>query len=138
MQKQQISVFLENRVGQLAELTGLLKEAGVNLMAINIAETTDYGIVRIIADDEKKAVDTLTENGYICSTAPVVLALIENRPGGLDSLLRLIAEETISIEYMYSIFGSQNGRALMALRVDDPEKLTVLLEKNGLNAASGL
>lgn len=138
MQKQQISVFLENRVGQLAELTGLLKEAGVNLMAINIAETTDYGIVRIIADDGKKAVDTLTENGYICSTAPVVLALIENRPGGLDSLLRLIAEETISIEYMYSIFGSQNGRALMALRVDDPEKLTVLLEKNGLNAASGL
>lgn len=129
----QLSIFLENKVGQLSELTGLLRNANINLNALNIAETADYGIVRIIVDRPDDAKALLTAEEYIFSETPVVLAFVENRPGGLDDVLKLIAAAGISIEYMYSIFGSVGNRACMAFRVDDPERLTVVLREHHLN-----
>ena len=88
----QISVFLENRAGQLAEITALLAKNGVDLRAINIAETSDYGVLRLIASHEPEACRVLRENGFIFSTSDVVAVGVPDAPGGLSTLLQLLAE----------------------------------------------
>ena len=111
----QISVFLENRAGQLAEITALLAKNGVDLRAINIAETSDYGVLRLIASHEPEACRVLRENGFIFSTSDVVAVGVPDAPGGLSTLLQLLAENSIDVHYMYSIFGQPNGMALDVL-----------------------
>ena len=107
----QISVFLENRAGQLAEITALLAKNGVDLRAINIAETSDYGVLRLIASHEPEACRVLRENGFIFSTSDVVAVGVPDAPGGLSTLLQLLAENSIDVHYMYSIFSQPNGMA---------------------------
>ena len=123
----QISVFLENRAGQLAEITALLAKNGVDLRAINIAETSDYGVLRLIASHEPEACRVLRENGFIFSTSDVVAVGVPDAPGGLSTLLQLLAENSIDVHYMYSIFGQPNGMACMILRVADPAAVSSLL-----------
>ncbi len=118
----QISVFLENRAGQLAEITALLFQNNIDLRAINIAETSDYGVLRLIADDEEKACRVLNENGFICSVSEVFVIGVPDRPGELSVILGYLAEAQIDIAYMYSVFGQQNGVAYMIFRVEDGEK----------------
>ena len=113
----QISVFLENRAGQLSNITRVLSENGVDLRAINIAETQDYGVLRIIPADAQKASSVLLENGFIMAMTPVIAVAVPDRPGGLNSLLEALAEENIGIEYMYSVFSMNSGEALMVLQV---------------------
>ena len=122
----QISVFLENRAGQLAEITALLAKNGVDLRAINIAETSDYGVLRLIASHEPEACRVLRENGFIFSTSDVVAVGVPDAPGGLSTLLQLLAENSIDVHYMYSIFGQPNGMACMILRVADPAAVSSL------------
>ena len=122
----QISVFLENRAGQLAEITALLAKNGVDLRAINIAETSDYGVLRLIASHEPEACHVLRENGFIYST---------DEPGGLSGLLQLLAENSVDVNYMYSIFGQPNGMAYMILRVSDTAAVAALLQKSGIALA---
>jgi len=131
MTLQQISVFLENRAGQLAEITGILAEHNINLRAINIAETSDYGILRLIADDSKTASQLLLEHGCIVSVTPVAAVDVPDEPGGLNRLLQLLANTHIDIEYMYSIFGGSDHRACMVLRVPDPDGLMQLMKQEG-------
>lgn len=127
---QQLSVFLENRAGQLCEITELLAQSGIDMHAINIAETADYGIARLIVDNPRRAAELLSERGYVLRATPVVQTPVPNRPGGLNELLRAVAEAGIDIEYMYSAFmGQMNGLAYMILRVEDIEKLNAVLEK---------
>ena len=128
MIRNQLSVFLENRNGQLCEITGILAENGINLNALNIAETIDYGVLRLIVDDERKAAAVLSEQGYVVSVNPVVTTNVPNVPGGLHGVLSKITEAGIGVAYMYSIFGDINGSAQMAFRVEDPEKLENLLK----------
>ena len=104
----QISVFLENRAGQLSNITRVLSENGVDLRAINIAETQDYGVLRIIPADAQKASSVLLENGFIMAMTPVIAVAVPDRPGGLNSLLEALSEENIGIEYMYSVFSSSS------------------------------
>ena len=118
----QISVFLENRAGQLSNITRVLSENGVDLRAINIAETQDYGVLRIIPADAQKASSVLLENGFIMAMTPVIAVAVPDRPGGLNSLLEALAEENIGIEYMYSVFSMNSGEALMVLQVGEAEK----------------
>ncbi len=115
----QISVFLENRTGQLAEITRLLAEAGVDLRALSIAETADYGIARMIADDSQKASSILLSHGDILSMTPVWAVEVPDRPGGLAELLTVLADAGVAVEYMYSLFTHQDGMAYMALRISD-------------------
>ena len=129
----QISIFLENRAGQLAEITALLAKNGVDLRAINIAETSDYGVLRLIASHEPEACRVLRENGFIFSTSDVVAVGVPDAPGGLSTLLQLLAENSIDVHYMYSIFGQPNGMACMILRVADPAAVSSLLAANGIN-----
>ena len=133
----QISVFLENRAGQLAEITGVLAKKGIDLRAINIAETSDYGVLRLIADKPQEAATTLLEQGFILSMTPVVAVSVPDTPGGLAKVLDVLAKENIDVEYMYSVFGQVDGLAHMVFRVADTEKFIAVLKDNGVEPISG-
>ena len=127
---QQISVFLENRAGQLLDVTKALADNQIDMQAINIAETADYGIARLIVNTPKKAMTVLHEKGFILRLTPVAQATVPDRPGGLNVLLEAVAKAGIDIEYMYSAFqGQNNGLAYMVFRVEDPESLDKVLQK---------
>ena len=118
----QITVFLENRSGQLAQITKLLSDAGVDIRAISIAETADYGLARMIVDDSQKASSILLEHGDILSMTPVWAVEVPDRPAGLAELLAVLAEKNVDVEYMYSLFTHRDGCAYMVLRVSDEAK----------------
>ena len=123
----QISVFLENRTGQLAEITRLLAEAGIDIRALSIAETSDYGLARMIVDDSAKASSILLQHGDILSMTPVWAVEVPDRPGGLAEMLGILAENHVDVEYMYSLFTHREGNAYMVMRVsDDPKFLSTL------------
>lgn len=125
----QISIFLENRAGQLSEITKILSENSIDLKALNIAETADYGILRIISDDSDKAAKLLRDNGFIVTETPVAAAAVPNKAGGLNELLNIISKEEIDIEYMYSVFGQKDGLAYMIFKVKDVEAFVSVLKK---------
>lgn len=129
----QISVFLENRKGQLVEITTALSKNNVDLRAINVVEATEYGLIRFIVDDYKKACDVLNEYDFVYRTTPVVVAAVDDKVGGLSDLLNILKEEDFNIEYMYSIFSQINHRALMVFRVNDSDKLENILQGKGYN-----
>ena len=118
----QISVFLENRTGQLAQITRLLAEAHVDIRALSIAETADYGLARMIVDDSYKASSILLQHGDILSMTPVWAVEVPDRPAGLSELLEVLAEAQVDVEYMYSLFTHRNDCAYMVMRVSDEPK----------------
>lgn len=123
----QITVFLENRSGQLAQITKLLADAGVDIRAISIAETADYGLARMIVDDSHKASAILLEHGDILSMTPVWAVEVPDRPAGLAEVLAVLAEAHVDVEYMYSLFTHKDGYAYMVLRVsNEPQFLNAL------------
>ena len=124
----QISVFLENRAGQLAEITRLLAENEIDIRAISIAETADYGVARMIVDDSRKASDILLQHGDILSMTPVWAVEVPDRPAGLAELLAVLAEKCVDVEYMYSLFTHRDGMAYMVLRISDEAAFTAALE----------
>ena len=133
----QISVFLENKAGQLADITGILSDNQVNMRAINIAETADYGVLRLIVDDAAKASSILLEQGFILTMTPVVGVAVPDTPGGLSKVLSVISTAGIDVEYMYSVFGQRDGKACMIFRVADTDGLTEVLDKNGIGTIAG-
>lgn len=134
---QQISVFLENRAGQLAEITGVLADNKVDLRAIHIAETADYGVLRLITANPQEASKLLLEHGFILSMTPVMAVAVPDEPGGLARLLAIFAKAELDIEYMYSVFGRKEGMAYMIFRVSDVQRLEELLSENGLAPVDG-
>jgi len=136
MKVYQISVFLENRAGQLAEITKDLADHGMDLRAISIAEASDYGVLRMIVDDSAKAASVLQEYGYVYSMTPVLVVSVADAPGGLAPVLGILAEDQIDIEYMYSLFTHKEGKAYMVFRVSDEKRFVSHLEKNGITPAT--
>ncbi len=132
----QLSVFLENRAGQLAEITQALSNAGLDIRAINIAETSDYGILRLIPAEVDKAAEVLNGQGFITSITSVVATAIPDEPGALNKMLAGIASENINISYMYSIFGHKQGAAYMVIAVDDPDALEAGILAAGYQVAT--
>ena len=126
----QISVFLENRTGQLAEITRLLAKENIDIRAISIAETADYGLARMIVDDSHKASSILLEHGDILSMTPVYAVEVPDRPAGLAELLAVLAEAQVDVEYMYSLFTHKDGNAYMVLRISDEAKFLSTLGDN--------
>ena len=123
----QISVFLENRAGQLAEITRLLAQEGVDIRALSIAETSDYGLARMIVSNANQASSVLLHHGDILSMTPVYAVEVPDAPGGLAGLLALLAENDLDVEYMYSLFAHAEGKACMVLKVtNEPKFLSVL------------
>ncbi len=126
----QISVFLENRAGQLAEITKLLAQEHVDIRAISIAETADYGLARMIVDDSYKASNILLQHGDILSMTPVWAVEVPDRAGGLAEVLGFLAETGVDVEYMYSLFTHREGCAYMVMRIsDEPRFLSTLGDK---------
>ena len=121
----QISIFLENRPGALRELTELLGKGGIDLLALSVADTQNFGIIRVIVNSEQtdSGLLMLRDNGYTAKVNHVICAKVEDRPLGLCELLALIEKAGLSVEYMYSFLrASSKGEAHMILRLSDGEK----------------
>ena len=135
MEVRQISVFLENRSGQLAHICRIIADAGINMKALNIAETSDYGIVRLITDKPEKTVKVLADDGLVCSCTDVVAISVPDVPGGLAGVLEVIAKKNISIEYMYSMMGNDGKNH--AIMVFQTEEQADVFSKAGLEVLKG-
>ena len=131
----QITVFLENKAGTLLNVTKLLSDNKVDLRAINIAETADYGLLRLITADNESAEKVLKSEGLIFTETPVLAVAIADKPGALSDVLEVLAKAEIDVHYMYSIFGHQNGFAYMIMQVEDAEKASEILKANGVTIA---
>lgn len=132
----QISVFLENRTGSLSEITRVLADSGINLRALSIGETADYGVLRIIADDTEKATEILLEKGCILSKTPVFVVAVPDEPAGLAKVLEILAEKNVAIDYMYSLFTHQDGNAYIVFRLADEEGFGNVIGSHGLALVS--
>jgi len=135
MSVHQISIFLENRAGQLAQVTRVLADHEIDMRAISIAETSDYGVLRLIVDNAEKATSVLLENGFILSMTPVSVVAVPDQAGGLAPVLEALAEGQMDVEYMYSLFTHKEGMAYMVFRIDDEEKFAALLSAHGVSLA---
>ena len=114
----QLSVFLENRPGQLAAAVRCISEAGINLRALSLADTKDFGLLRLIVDDVPKAKEVLSQRSIVLET-PVIAARMDDVSGALDRILQLLETTQINVEYMYAFTGATAGSAYVVLRVDD-------------------
>ena len=137
MQIYQISVFLENRSGQLAQTTKLLADNGIDIRAISIAETSDYGLARMIVSDAQKASQVLLQHGDVLSMTPVWAVEVPDRPGGLAELLGALADHHVDISYMYSLFTHVDGFAYMVMQVSDQQEFQKALAEHGMKTVSG-
>ena len=133
----QISVFLENRAGQFAEITGILAESNIDLRAISIAETSDYGVLRMIVDNAEKATATLMQHGYLMSMTPVLVVAVPDKVGGIAPVLAALAEGNIDIEYMYSLFTHKDGMSYIVFRVAESDKFVELLKAHDMAPVTG-
>ena len=128
---EQISVFLENRTGRLAEVTNTLTEAGLNIRALSLADTTDFGILRMIVCDTHKAQEILKQKGFTLGVTNVVAVSVNDKPGGLNSLLQLLDSKHVNVEYMYAFVSREKDAAIMIFRFDKAdEAIATLLENN--------
>ena len=134
MSIKQISVFLENRPGKLFELTQLLADNGIDMRALSIAETTDFGIARLIVNDAYGAAQVLREGQFIAQFSDVLAFAVPDEPGGLYNLLSEFNAAQVNIEYMYAFLGGEKGRAYMIFRVTDTPAAEKALRERGLQS----
>ena len=127
----QLTVFLENRPGQLAKAVRLISDAGVNLRALSLADTKDFGLLRLIVDNVPKAKAVLSEQSIVLET-PVIAARMDDVSGALDRILRLLEKTQINVEYMYAFTGAAAGSAYVVLRVDDSAAAEAALLDGGV------
>ncbi|MDR2792453.1 MAG: ACT domain-containing protein [Treponema sp.] len=132
MELKQITVFLENKAGRLGEVTRVLAEAGVNMRAISIADTADFGILRLIVDQDAVALKALGEAGFTIRITPIAAVEIEDKPGSLAHVMELFQKSQVNIEYLYASLESKKGKAVVIFKLADHEKGLQLLKDNGL------
>ena len=126
----QISVFLENKPGKLQVLTDVLAKKEINMRALSLAEASDFGIVRIIADDLQKTAEVLNEEGFIHTTTKVLGVAIPDEPGGLNRVLHALADNGVNVEYMYAFLGGKTAaHAYMIFHVQNPEAAVAALDE---------
>ncbi|MCL5291759.1 MAG: amino acid-binding protein [Actinobacteria bacterium] len=128
----QISVFMENREGRLAEMTKLLGERGINVRALFVADTADYGIARMIVDQPQKAIDVLKADGYTVNRTQVLAVEVPDRPGSLSGILSMLNEAKLNIEYLYCFADPERETALGIMRIEETERATELLRSSGV------
>lgn len=128
----QLSVFLENRHGTLIEVTDLLARENIDIRAMSLADTQDFGILRLIVNDPEKAKAALAKIGFVASVNEVCAVAIDDNPGALSHVIHIMAENNINIEYMYAFLSTHKGNAYVVLRVADNYTTTEILSKNGV------
>ena len=137
MKVEQISIFLENKPGGLEEVTRILKDAQINIRTLSLADTTDFGILRLIVNDVDKASRVLKEQGYRMSRTTVVAVEVPDRPGGLHSILEILSKNGINVEYLYAFVERSGENAVIIFRFDAPEAAIDVLQKSGLTVLPG-
>ena len=136
MAVRQISVFMENKVGPLAEITTLLAQHQINMRALSVAETQDFGILRIIVEEPEKAEQVLKDNQIIFRESSVLAVLMEDRPGSMAAVVDLLAQAGIPVEYAYAFITRQADNACLILKVKEDEAAEALLEKAPAESAT--
>ncbi len=134
---EQISIFLENKSGRLAEVTDILAKNGINLRALSLADTADFGIFRLIVSDTEKSVALLKNNGFTVARNDVVAVEVPDRPGGLAGILAALQGKAINVEYMYAFVQKCEGNAVLIFRFDDIDKALDALRKSDVRILSG-
>lgn len=118
----QVSVFVENKAGAMSEVLDILAEENIDMSALSVADTSDFGILRLILSEPEKAEKVLKEKGYVVKLTDVVAVGIEDKPGGLSKPLKVLKDNGIGIEYMYAFIGKVSNSALVVMKTSDPEK----------------
>jgi hypothetical protein len=137
MKVEQISVFIENKSGRLAEVTRVIGEANVNIRALSLADTSDFGILRLIVNDREKAQSVLKGNGFTVSRTEVVAVEVPDRPGGLYQILQALDRNEINVEYMYAFVERCGENAVIIFRFDETDKAISTLQQSGFNILPG-
>ncbi len=137
MKIRQVSVFIENKSGRLSDVVEFLGENGINIRALSLADTSDFGILRLIVNEPEKAYKLLREKDFTVGATDVVAVAVPDVPGGLASVLGLLKKNDISVEYMYAYVEHSAGYAVMIFRFEDTDKTLELLQKEGVKLLSG-
>jgi len=137
MNVEQISIFLENKSGRLAEVTSVLSEAGINIRALYLADTADFGILRLIVNDAEKARQILKDHGFTVEKTKVVAIEVQDSPGGLSKILNAMKAEGINVEYMYAFVEKSGENAIVIFRFDEFEKSVDTLRQAGIRILEG-
>jgi hypothetical protein len=135
MKVQQLSIFLENKSGRLAEIANILTNAEINIRAATLADTSDFGVVRLIVDDVDKAVNALHGEGITAVKTEVIVVETSDQPGGLARVLNVISQENLNVEYLYSL-GTREDKAYIALRFDAPDQAISAFSNAGVRVAN--
>lgn len=122
MKVKQISVFVENAAGNLSDVTNILGENNIDISAMALADTTDFGIVRMIVSDTEKAENILKENGFAVKCTEVTALALDDTPGGLAKVLEILKKADISVEYLYAFVGKKEHYAMVVMKVSEPDK----------------
>ncbi len=133
MKVEQISIFIENKSGRLAEICGILGEAGVNIRALSLADTSDFGILRLIVKDSEKALKVLKERHFTVSKTEVIGVEVPDSPGGLSKILQILDKNSVNVEYMYAFVERSGDNAVIIFRFDHVDEAISVLTQNGIN-----
>lgn len=134
---EQISVFLENKAGRLAEVTRILSEAHINIRALSLADTSDFGILRLIVNDNEKAKSELKAHGFTVGKTDVVAVEVSDQPGGLHHILRILQKANVNVEYMYAFVQQSGEDAVLIFRFDNLDEALRVLNENGVKIIKG-
>lgn len=137
MKVEQISIFIENKSGRLAEVSRTLGEAGVNIRALSLADTSDFGILRLIVDKTDLAKSALKDRGFTVSKTEVVAVEVPDRPMGLSGILQILDRSELNVEYMYAFVERCGENAVIIFRFDEPEAAIEVLIRNGIKVLDG-
>ncbi len=137
MKVEQISIFLENRAGRLSEVTQTLSRAGINIRALSLADTSDFGILRLIVSDNEKAKAALKEQGFTVGRTTVVPVEVQDSPGGLHAILDILSGNGINVEYMYAFVQQSGKNAVLIFRFDRTDQAIETLQEHGITVLTG-
>jgi len=137
MKVEQISIFIENKTGRLADVSGVLGDAGVNIRALSLADTSDFGILRLIVDKIDDAKSILKEKGFTVSKTEVIAVEVPDRPKGLHGILEVLDNAKVNVEYMYAFVERSGDNAVIIFRFDDVDAAINVLQKNQVKIIEG-
>ncbi|MGD9506122.1 MAG: ACT domain-containing protein [Syntrophobacteraceae bacterium] len=137
MRVEQISIFLENKAGRLAEVTRILSEASINIRALSLADTSDFGILRLIVNQTAKAKEVLKENGFTVGKTDVLAVEVTDQPGGLHHILEILNGANVNVEYMYAFVQQSGNNAVIIFRFDNLDEALKVLQEKGIKVIRG-
>jgi hypothetical protein len=137
MRVEQLSVFLENKAGRLAEVARILSDTGINIRALSLADTSDFGILRLIVNDNARAKEALKQQGFTVGKTDVVAVEVEDRPGGLHKILDILHRANVNVEYMYAFVQQSGSNAVIIFRFDNLDEAVKVLQANGVAVIEG-